>query len=114
MGYKEMRHNSDARPKPVRATQVSKSQILSELTRSIEGIRWSYGGARGVVTDPEMLHSIACQSAAIRVIDAIPASRFPLGGKRFQLNANKNPLISDHRSQITNLVDLSRQRSNHE
>jgi hypothetical protein len=64
---------------PLHATKVIKSQILAQITKTIESMKWSYGGVGGVVRDHEMQHSIACHKAALSVITATPASAFPLG-----------------------------------
>jgi len=67
------------RTKAVYATQVRKSAILSELSKTIDGLKSSYRETDGVVRDREARHAIACHQAAFRVIAQMPASVFPLG-----------------------------------
>jgi hypothetical protein len=74
------KHESNKR-KPVYATQVRKSQIITELYRTIDGLESSYREADGVIRDPEIRHAIACHKAAHRVIAQMPATVFPLGSQ---------------------------------
>ena len=65
-------------PNPT-SCSITKIPIIDELKKTVRSIRESYTEFDGKVRDSEMILSIAAHNAAIRVIQSMPASSFPLG-----------------------------------